>query len=64
MKQRNTQLVHMGIAWPTSLINEVDQVRGDVPRSKYLQRLAEQDLRQKKLLCARWSAERRTNSNN
>ena len=33
-----------GISLPPEILKRVDEVRGDVPRSKYLQRLVEHDL--------------------
>ncbi|HJR84197.1 MAG TPA: hypothetical protein VJ772_02390 [Nitrososphaeraceae archaeon] len=34
----------VGISFPKSLFEELDKVRGDVPRSTYIQRLIEKEL--------------------
>jgi hypothetical protein len=41
--------VSVGITIQGDLLKQIDQKRGDVPRSRYFQRLAEQDVRQKML---------------
>ncbi|MGC2428380.1 MAG: hypothetical protein WA421_15185 [Nitrososphaeraceae archaeon] len=34
----------VGVAFPERLLNELDRIRKDVPRSKYIQRLVEKNL--------------------
>jgi len=36
------------VSFPPDLLAKLDQVRGDIPRSKFIQRLVEQSLKSKK----------------
>ena len=37
-----------GVSFPPDLLAKLDQARGDIPRSKFIQRLVEQSLKSKK----------------
>jgi metal-responsive CopG/Arc/MetJ family transcriptional regulator len=36
--------IRFGVIFPKTLLEKLDKIRGDVPRSKYLQRVVEEKL--------------------
>ncbi|MFI5416438.1 MAG: hypothetical protein ACHQW9_00095 [Nitrososphaerales archaeon] len=39
---------NFGVTFPTKLLKKLDQIRGDIPRSTYLQRCFEESMESKK----------------
>jgi metal-responsive CopG/Arc/MetJ family transcriptional regulator len=39
------ELANFGVVMPRQVLQKLDEVRGDIPRSKFIQRLAEKALR-------------------
>ena len=42
----NTELTGFGVSMPLQLVRRLDDVRGDIPRSKFLLRLVERELKE------------------
>lgn len=42
----NTELTRFGVSMPLQLVRRLDDVRGDIPRSKFLLRLVERELKE------------------
>jgi hypothetical protein len=42
----NTQLTGFGVSMPVQMVKRLDDVRGDIPRSRFLLRLVERELKE------------------
>lgn len=44
-----TEIKYFGVNFPKDLVEQVDKIRGDIPRSKFLLRLVEKKIRESQI---------------